>query len=35
VKGKDRRQLIDKMAAAVLLQAWIDGRPSTSSDSGL
>ncbi|CAM8643796.1 COG0816 Predicted endonuclease involved in recombination (possible Holliday junction resolvase in Mycoplasmas and B. subtilis) [Acidimicrobiia bacterium] len=35
VKGKDRRQLIDKVAAAVLLQAWIDGRPSTSTDSGL
>jgi putative Holliday junction resolvase len=35
VKGKARRQLIDKMAAAVLLQAWLDGRPSTSSESGL
>lgn len=35
VKGKARRQLIDKMAAAVLLQAWLDGRPSTSSETGL
>jgi len=35
VKGKARRQLIDKMAAAVLLQAWLDGQSSTSSESGL
>jgi putative Holliday junction resolvase len=27
VKGRDRRNVIDKAAAAVLLQAWLDGRP--------
>jgi putative Holliday junction resolvase len=26
VKGRRRRQVIDKAAAAVLLQAWLDGR---------
>ena len=26
-KGKARRQVVDKTAAAVLLQAWLDGRP--------
>lgn len=25
-KGRDRRQVIDMVAAAVLLQAWLDGR---------
>lgn len=27
VKGRDRRQVVDMAAAAVLLQAWLDGRP--------
>jgi putative holliday junction resolvase len=26
VRGRDRRQVIDKAAAAVLLQTWLDGR---------
>jgi putative holliday junction resolvase len=26
MKGPDRRQVVDKAAAAVLLQAWLDGR---------
>jgi putative Holliday junction resolvase len=25
VKGKDRRRVVDQVAAAVLLQAWLDG----------
>jgi putative Holliday junction resolvase len=27
VRGRDRRKVVDKAAAAVLLQAWLDGRP--------
>lgn len=27
VKGRDRRQVVDKVAAAVMLQAWLDGLP--------
>jgi putative Holliday junction resolvase len=27
-KGKARRKVVDQTAAAVLLQAWLDGRPS-------
>ena len=30
VRGRDRRQVIDKAAAAVLLQTWLDGRARTS-----
>lgn len=26
VSGRDRRKVVDKVAAAVLLQAWLDGR---------
>jgi putative Holliday junction resolvase len=26
MKGRDRRKVVDKAAAAVLLQAWLDGR---------
>ena len=29
VKGPDRRAVVDKVAAAVILQAWLDGRPPT------
>jgi putative Holliday junction resolvase len=27
VKGRARRQVVDKVAAAVMLQAWLDGLP--------
>lgn len=27
VPGRSRRQVVDQLAAAVLLQAWLDGRP--------
>ena len=27
VRAKDRRSLVDKVAAAVMLQAWLDGHP--------
>jgi putative Holliday junction resolvase len=27
VRARDRRALIDKVAAAVMLQSWLDGRP--------
>lgn len=27
VRGEARRRVIDKVAAAILLQAWLDGRP--------
>ncbi len=27
VKGRDRRKVVDQVAAAVLLQAWLDGLP--------
>jgi putative holliday junction resolvase len=29
VKGARRRQVVDQVAAAVLLQAWLDGRPAS------
>lgn len=32
MKGRDRRKVVDKAAAAVLLQAWLDGRHHRSSD---
>ena len=32
MKGRDRRKVVDKAAAAVLLQAWLDGRGSRSPD---
>lgn len=32
VKGPARRAVVDKVAAAVLLQAWLDGRPSREPD---
>jgi putative Holliday junction resolvase len=31
VPGRDRRRMIDQLAAAVLLQAWLDGRHITAS----
>lgn len=30
VKGQDRRKVVDQVAAAVLLQTWLDGRPRSS-----
>lgn len=27
VRAKDRRSMVDKVAAAVMLQSWLDGRP--------
>lgn len=32
VKGKRRKQLVDQIAAAVILQTWIDGETSGASD---
>lgn len=32
VKGKAQRRVIDKVAAAVILQAWLDGLPQRPSD---
>lgn len=32
MKGRDRRRVVDKAAAAVLLQAWLDGRRGRSPD---
>lgn len=32
MKGRDRRKVVDKAAAAVLLQAWLDGRRDRSPD---
>jgi putative Holliday junction resolvase len=32
MKGRDRRKVVDKAAAAVLLQAWLDGRAHRSPD---
>ena len=29
VPGRSRRQVVDQLAAAVMLQAWLDGRPDT------
>lgn len=31
VRAKDRRSIVDKVAAAVMLQAWLDGHPRTES----
>jgi putative Holliday junction resolvase len=31
VRAKDRRALVDKVAAAVMLQSWLDGRPRSGS----
>jgi putative Holliday junction resolvase len=31
VRAKDRRAVVDKVAAAVMLQAWLDGRPRPAS----
>jgi putative Holliday junction resolvase len=31
VRAKDRRALVDKVAAAVMLQSWLDGRPRRDS----
>jgi putative Holliday junction resolvase len=31
VKAKDRRSKVDKVAAAVMLQSWLDGHPRTAS----
>ena len=31
VRAKDRRAKVDKVAAAVILQAWLDGHPRTKS----
>ncbi|HRE03777.1 MAG TPA: Holliday junction resolvase RuvX, partial [Ilumatobacteraceae bacterium] len=30
VRGPERRKVIDKIAAAVILQTWLDGRPESS-----
>ena len=32
MKGRDRRKVVDKVAAAVMLQAWLDGRHNRSPD---
>lgn len=34
VKGKDRRKVVDKVAAAVILQSWLDGRPNDRPTPG-
>lgn len=34
VKGGARRAVVDKVAAAILLQAWLDGRPQREGDEG-
>ena len=31
VRAKDRRAIVDKVAAAVMLQSWLDGHPRTGS----
>ena len=31
VRAKDRRAVVDKVAAAVMLQSWLDGHPRTGS----
>jgi putative Holliday junction resolvase len=31
VRAKDRRAVVDKVAAAVMLQSWLDGHPRTES----
>jgi putative Holliday junction resolvase len=33
VRGRSRRDVIDKVAAAVILQSWLDGRPSTAPEA--
>ncbi len=35
VRAKDRRAVVDKVAAAVMLQAWLDGRPRTEDMTDL
>jgi len=32
VRAKNRRAVVDKVAAAVMLQAWLDGRPRSGHD---
>jgi RNase H-fold protein (predicted Holliday junction resolvase) len=32
VRAKDRRAVVDKVAAAVMLQAWLDGQPRGGHD---
>ena len=34
VKGQARRQVIDKVAAAILLQTWLDGRAQRDGEGG-
>jgi putative Holliday junction resolvase len=31
VRARDRRAVVDKVAAAVMLQSWLDGRPGSAS----
>ena len=33
VAGPDRKDVVDKVAAAVLLQAWLDGRQAANDDA--
>ena len=33
MKGRARRQVIDQVAAAVMLQSWLDGRPRPTDPS--
>lgn len=33
VRGRSRRDVIDKVAAAVILQSWLDGRPSPAPEA--
>ena len=35
VKGKNRRRVVDQVAAAVLLQAWLDGGRGLDADKGI
>jgi putative Holliday junction resolvase len=32
VRGRDRRAVVDKVAAAVLLQSWLDSQPATEEE---
>lgn len=34
VRGAARRAVVDKVAAAILLQAWLDGRPRREGEAG-
>ncbi len=34
MRGEARRRVVDKVAASVILQAWLDGRRSGGSDDG-